>query len=147
MRGMNVEIFRVSIGENFPFTVTRMSLHDRTTDISCLRWYGDIFGGSNDGVTSFMMYYGNLKMLFCRNASVSVKKTSHRWKRKRERERRNRREEILTHTICTINTATLPIASFHFNSLFILVSRNFTLLSFPHFHQMHSPYIFVRASK
>jgi hypothetical protein len=88
------------------------------------------------------------KCCFLWNSSSSIQiKTSHRWNRKWERERTNRRDEIFTHTICPINTIAVRIASFRFNSLFILVSRNFTLLSFSHFHQIHSSYIFAMASK
>jgi hypothetical protein len=126
----------------------RMSMHDRTTALCCLLWDGHMFFGSNDRVASFMMCDGSFKILFCRNSSSSTQiKTSHRWKRKRDRERTNRRHEIFSDTICTINTTAVWIASFHFNSIFILVSRNFTSLLFSHFHRMHSPYIFVMASK
>jgi hypothetical protein len=115
-----------------------MSSHDRTTKIHCLRWVGDMFVGSNDRFVSFMTCYGNLKMLCGRNSSSSIQiKTSYRWKRKRERDRTNLRNGNLCKKMCTINTIAVLVSSFHFNSLFILVSRNFTLPLFSHFHRMY----------
>jgi hypothetical protein len=141
MRGMKCRNISFFFYREFSsLTRTRMPMHDRTTKIHCLRWDGDMFVGSNDRLVSFMTCYGNLKMLFGRNSSSSIQiKTSYRWKRKRERDRTNLRNENLCKKICTINTIAVLVASFHFNSLFILVSLNFTLLSFLIFSSNVSP--------
>jgi hypothetical protein len=129
--------WHVSSTENFPLTRTRMSMPGRTMELCCFLWDGDMFDESKNRVTSFMMRYGNLKMSFRRKSSSSIQ-TKHCLE---GREQTNRRNEMLTHTIWTIHMTNVFIASFHLNSLFILVSRNFTLLLFSYFHPVHSPYI------
>jgi hypothetical protein len=139
MRGMKCRNMSCFFWRQFSTLMcTRMSMHDRATKIHCLRWDGGMFVSSNHRLVSFMTCYGYLRMLFGRNSSSSIQiKTSHRWKRKRERYRTNLRNEILSKKICTINTIAVRVANFHFNSLFILVSRNFTLLLFSYFHWMY----------
>jgi hypothetical protein len=148
MRGINVETFRVSNGENFYLTRTRISIHDRTTEYCCLPWEGYMFAVRNDRVASLVMRNGYLKMLFLRNSSWSVQlKTSHRWKRKKDRERTNRQNEIFTHTICKTNTTAQNIAYFSFLFTSLTSESKFQVSFFPRVHQMYSAYIFLMATK